>query len=185
MVADTVESLGCLDIMVANAGIVGGGTLDTLPVETFDKVIAVNLRGTMMCYKYAGQEMVKQGRGGRIIGASSVVGKKGSGGLTAYSATKFAIRGLTQSFAMEMLSHRVTVNAYCPGLIITEMTASPSDVHFGGRHGAAVRQSLGVPPEIPDGKPEDIASWVSYICKPEAHYITGSSSLIASGAVMD
>ncbi|CAL1713687.1 unnamed protein product [Somion occarium] len=179
MIAKTVEALGSLDIMIANAGIVGPSTLLELNVADFDRVLAVNTRGAMLCYKYAGLQMVKQARGGRIIAASSVAGKKGYARLSAYSTSKFAIRGLTQSFATELIPHKITVNCYCPGLIKTAMNAE-----LGG-HGAFTKMAMGHPVTSPDAEPDVVASLVSYICKPEAHFITGQSLVISGGTVMD
>lgn len=131
--------------------------------ETFDRVLAINVRGPMLCFKYAAQQMVKQGRGGRLIGASSAAGREGKvttpgsrkrpnyelcspAGfpmLSAYSASKFALRGLMQSageldlfslaiwitdplstfIAKELAEYNITVNCYAPGTITTGMGA--------------------------------------------------------------
>jgi NAD(P)-dependent dehydrogenase (short-subunit alcohol dehydrogenase family) len=64
--------------------------------DDWDNIFSVNTRGTFLCYKYAARQMIKQGRGGRIIGASSIVGKQGLANQTPYSATKWAVRGMTQ-----------------------------------------------------------------------------------------
>ncbi|KAI9430455.1 NAD-P-binding protein [Lactarius indigo] len=96
MIQKVVQDLGSLDVMVANAGIIAYESFQNITVEScvdgFNRVMAVNVRGTMLCYKHAGKQMVAQGRGGRIIGASSSRGKQASMILPSYSATKFAIR---------------------------------------------------------------------------------------------
>ncbi|KAJ7155280.1 hypothetical protein C8R46DRAFT_1356498 [Mycena filopes] len=116
MVAATVEALGGLDVMVANAGVCKPrGSLVDLEADEWDATFAVNGRGTFLCYKYAGKQMIAQGRGGRIIGASSGAGKQAYPSLPDYSASKFAVRGLTQSAALEFGKHGITVNAYAPG----------------------------------------------------------------------
>ncbi|KAF4581719.1 hypothetical protein EYR40_002735 [Pleurotus pulmonarius] len=97
MVGRTVKELGSLDVMIANAGIVSMKPFLDVEAEDWDEVQAVNSRGTFLCYKYAAKQMVDQGRGGRIIGASSLAGKQGWSHLTAYSSSKFTIRGLTQA----------------------------------------------------------------------------------------
>ncbi|KAG5636435.1 hypothetical protein H0H81_008078 [Sphagnurus paluster] len=121
IVSDTVENLGQLNVMVANAGIIRLSPLIETEVSEWDKLFSVNARGTFLCYKYAALQMIKQGKGGRIIGASSILGRKGNPGTSAYGATKFAIRGLTQAAAQEWGAHGITVNAYCPGVVETEM----------------------------------------------------------------
>ncbi|EED83212.1 predicted protein [Postia placenta Mad-698-R] len=99
MIAKVVETFGGLDAMVANAGIVALKPLIELSSEDFDKLTSVNLRGVMLCYKHAAIQMIQQGRGGRILGMLA---------LSAYSATKFAVRGLTQSAALELAKHNIT-----------------------------------------------------------------------------
>ncbi|ESK86692.1 hypothetical protein Moror_10939 [Moniliophthora roreri MCA 2997] len=101
--------------MVANAGIIITKPISNTTVEEWDRVLNINARGVFLCYKLAAEQMIKQGRGGRIIGASSATGKRGDPAVAAYSASKFAIRGLTQCAALEYGSYGITVNAYAPG----------------------------------------------------------------------
>lgn len=175
MVDETVEGLGRLDVMVANAGICPGvsGLMDTT-AEQWDHIFAVNARGIFLCYKYAAMQMVKQGRGGRIIGACSVTGMRAQGHLCPYSASKFAVRGLTQSAAEELGSHQITVNAYAPGIIDTPMTRSvfPEE---------SVRQSENIVALKKIGQPKDLASLVSYLASPESHFITGQTISVDGG----
>ncbi|KAG1856389.1 hypothetical protein DFJ58DRAFT_659480 [Suillus subalutaceus] len=97
--------------------------------DDFESVLSVNVKGTFYSYKYAAQQMIAQGEGGRIIGASSLAGKKGKSTYAAvplcmpcaYCASKFAIRGLTQSTAIELGRNGITVNAYAPGTIQSAM----------------------------------------------------------------
>ncbi|OSX63706.1 hypothetical protein POSPLADRAFT_1139353 [Postia placenta MAD-698-R-SB12] len=180
MVAKAVEDLGSVDVMIANAGISPVGSILDMSVETWDRIMDVNLRGVMLCYKYAALQMIKQGRGGRILGAIN---------FSAYSASKFGVRGLTQSLvhrrnmiALELAEHNITVNAYCPGVIITPMTSVEDDAQYGGKPGARVKAWIGAPPDGPDAGPEVIASIVSYLVKPEAYFITGQSIHVNGGA---
>ncbi|KAI0945034.1 hypothetical protein AcW1_001823 [Taiwanofungus camphoratus] len=121
MIMRVIEQLGGLDVMIANAGIAVLKPFLETSTEEWDRIVSVNLRGVMLCYRYAALQMIKQGRGGRIIGASSQAGKKGTTNLSAYGATKFAVRGLTQTAALELAPHNITVNAYAPGIIITAL----------------------------------------------------------------
>ncbi|KAF4582440.1 hypothetical protein EYR38_002560 [Pleurotus pulmonarius] len=121
MIGQAVKDLGGLDVMVANAGILIMKPLLDVDAAEWDEIQAVNSRGTFLCYKYAAKQMVAQGRGGRIIGASSLAGKQGWPQASAYSASKFAICGLTQVAAIELAEHNITVNAYSPGIIETRM----------------------------------------------------------------
>ncbi|OCH91284.1 NAD(P)-binding protein [Obba rivulosa] len=176
MVEKAVEELGGLDIMVANAGIAHVSALIDTSVEVWERIMAVNVRGTMLCYKYAAAYMIRQKRGGRIIGAPMA---------SAYCASKFAVRGLTQSLACELASHNITVNAYSPGLILTDMTRSSRDAEFGeGKHGDATKAILGLPSNTRDAGPEVIASIVSYLVKPESYFITGQAISVDAGLHM-
>ncbi|KAJ7486784.1 hypothetical protein FB451DRAFT_773364 [Mycena latifolia] len=138
MVELVVERHGGLDVMVANAGVLGryGLPLIEVTTEEWDRVMNTNARGTFLCYKYAGIQMIKQGRGGRIIGASSRAGKQGQATQGPYSASKFAVRGLTQAAAQEFGSHGIRVNAYAPGPIDTPMStclkSSSTFLNLGG-----------------------------------------------------
>ncbi|KAK0237931.1 hypothetical protein EDD85DRAFT_562516 [Armillaria nabsnona] len=176
MVDDTVEVLGRLDVMVANAGICPGvsGLMDTT-AEQWDHIFAVNTRGIFLCYKYAAIQMVKQGRGGRIIGACSVAGMRAQGHFCPYSASKFAVRGLTQSAAEELGPHQITVNAYAPGFIDTPMTRSV----LPGEGFAKSSENVVALKKI--GQPKDLASLVSYLASPESHFITGQTISVDGG----
>ncbi|KAJ7220667.1 hypothetical protein GGX14DRAFT_431634 [Mycena pura] len=180
MAAQVVERYGGLDVMVANAGIVRADTkLTELSAEEWDRVLNVNARGTFLCYKYAGIQMIKQGRGGRIIGASSVAGKQGQPLVGAYSASKFAVRGLTQSAAQEFGPHGITVNAYAPGAVDTPMSAGLEDAV------AKVEHFKNLAPLKRIGVPEDISNLVSFLASKESQFITGQSISINGGIFFD
>ncbi|KAJ7779153.1 NAD-binding protein [Mycena metata] len=181
MVEQVVKDHGGLDVMVANAGVLGKN-LPFVEVsgEEWDRVINVNSRGTFLCYKYAGIQMVKQGRGGRILGACSVAGKQAIGTQAAYSASKFAVRGLTQAAALEFGPHGITANAYAPGAIDTTMMDSEP-----GIRDAMLKEYTQRSPLKKIGAPGDIASLVSFLVKKEAQFITGQSISINGGIFFD
>ncbi|KIJ16158.1 hypothetical protein PAXINDRAFT_11203 [Paxillus involutus ATCC 200175] len=169
MVQEVTKEFGGLDVMVANAG-----------VWDWDRIMAVNARGSFLCYKYAAEQMIKQGRGGRIIGASSLSGKMGHPLLSTYCASKFAVRGLTQAAALELGRHGITVNAYAPGHIETPLTAGLMDADgkllcSDEELAAQIMNQVGARPIKSIGQPEDIASIVSYLVSKEAHFITGQT----------
>ncbi|KAJ3754116.1 NAD(P)-binding protein [Lentinula raphanica] len=189
MVGNVAKTLGCLDIMVANAAILGPPDNE----EDWDKILRVNAKGVFLCYKHAAKQMIAQGRpGGRIIGASSIVGKQGMVHLGAYSASKFAIRGLTQVAALEFGHHGITVNAYAPGAIESPMGAlnanlkSSTTAHFKHIAHAADLATSPVSKSLPSfstlGKGEDIASLVSYLASQESGYITGELHMSSKSA---
>ncbi|THH31706.1 hypothetical protein EUX98_g2450 [Antrodiella citrinella] len=185
LVAETVQVLGGVDVMIANAGTGGFGTIFNVDMNNFDRVIAVNLRGVVLCYKYAAIQMRKQKRGGRLIAASSVLGKKAVPNLQAYCASKFGVRAVSQSVAQELLPYKITVNTYAPGLILTDMTDSPKDAVLGGKHGSHIKSLFNRTPDAPDAEPPVVASIVSYLCKPEAYFVNGQSISVCGGLTMD
>ncbi|KAF9445082.1 NAD(P)-binding protein [Macrolepiota fuliginosa MF-IS2] len=184
MVDGTVKTLGGIDVMVANAGILGRiSPVTECTEDDWDKIMAVNARGVFLCYKYAAKAMIAQGRGGRIIAASSVVGKQAAGLRSAYSASKFVVRGLTQSAAQELAQYGITVNAYAPGPIDTLMMDPV------GLDQAAKEAYLNT--EIKKtvigrlGKPEEIASIVSYLASRESAFTTGQTISVNGGQFFD
>ncbi|KAI0329864.1 NAD-P-binding protein [Cubamyces sp. BRFM 1775] len=187
MIKTTVEELGGLDVMVANAGIAFFATIVDTPVEEWEKVMSINARSVMLAVKHAARQMIEQGRGGRIIAASSIAGKQGMPNVGVYAASKFAVRGLVQTAAVELRAHNITVNGYCPGLILTEMARSNLDEDDinGGPGAVAAKRVGGSPPGIKPAPPEVVASYVSYIAKPESYYITGQSVNVSGGWLMD
>ncbi|KAK4936652.1 hypothetical protein LTR10_022504 [Elasticomyces elasticus] len=110
MVESTVNELGELNVMIANAGIIVAKTMFEVSVEEWDRVQAVNVRGAFLCYREAGRQMIKQGKGGKIVGACSTAGHRPSGNTFAYGVSKWAVRGLTQSAAIELAKHDINVN---------------------------------------------------------------------------
>ncbi|KAG8685406.1 hypothetical protein FRC09_014762, partial [Ceratobasidium sp. 395] len=168
MVTKTVDELGGLDIMVANAGIYEWYSILDIPEESFDKVMGVNCKGALFCYRAAAAQMIKQGRGGRIIGASSVYGHRAQGNIVSYVASKFAIRAITQTAAIEWGQHNITVNSYAPAFIDTPMAHSVDD-KVGAGTVQAIMQSACFPRL---GTSEEVASMVSFLASEGASYVT-------------
>ncbi|KAJ7097549.1 NAD(P)-binding protein [Mycena epipterygia] len=183
MVELVVQQHGGLDVMVANAGVGGrsGLLLIEASVEEWDRVMNINGKGAFLCYKHAGIQMVKQGRGGRIIGASSTAGKQGIATQGAYSASKFAVRGLTQSAALELGRHGITVNAYAPGAVDTPLVAA-TQLETGMD---ILSQYKEMSPLKKTGVPEDIASLVSFLASSNSQFITGQTISINGGVFFD
>ncbi|EJD06821.1 NAD-binding protein [Fomitiporia mediterranea MF3/22] len=164
----TVQELGSVDIMVANAGVALLRSFLHTSVESFDNVLGVNARGTFLCFKHAALQMIKQGRGGRLIAANSQVGKQASQNLVAYSASKFAVRGIVQTACIELRRYGITVNGYSPGAVRTNMDTGITDPK---QYVAA----MGPLASCPLGEPENIASLVAYLAKPESFFVNGQT----------
>jgi meso-butanediol dehydrogenase / (S,S)-butanediol dehydrogenase / diacetyl reductase len=186
MVRRVAEELGSLDVMVANAGIAQVKPLLEVTPEDFDRVMAVNVRGVFLCYKAAAEQMIRQGSGGKIIGAASIAAHKGFAYLGHYSASKWAVRGLTQAAAQEWAEHGITVNAYCPGIVGTAMWEL-IDEQLGGYLGLKKGETLEQYSQlIALGRveePEDVAAFVSYLASKDSDYMTGQSVMIDGGII--
>ncbi|MFC8182118.1 MULTISPECIES: SDR family oxidoreductase [Nocardiaceae] len=184
LMTDTAEQLGSLDVIVANAGIAQTKALLDVTPEEYDKVHAVNGRGMFLCYTEAARVMIAQGTGGKIIGASSIAGHKGFPLLGVYSSSKFGVRALTQAAAQEWAEHGITVNAYCPGIVDTNMWVEV-DRDLGAINGVGKGESMkAMAAGITLGRVstgEDVAAYVSYLAGPDSNYMTGQAALIDGG----
>ncbi|KAF5390034.1 hypothetical protein D9757_003881 [Collybiopsis confluens] len=188
MIEQAVEHFGPrLDVFVANAGVIVLKSMLETSLEEWDKSFAINARGTFLCYKYAAIQMVSQGRGGRIIGASSVAGKRGRPGAISYCGSKFAIRGMTQVAALDLAKYGITVNAYAPGATETPMLAEVMTDNINDRtEGSAsskLIESLRTIPLGRIGKATEIASLVSYLASKDAGYITGQTASVYTSSI--
>ncbi|KAI0949782.1 hypothetical protein AcV7_008450 [Taiwanofungus camphoratus] len=172
----TVDELGGLDVMVANAGIALLEPLVDSTVSVCERTLAVNVLGVMLCYKHAARAMVAQGRGGRILGACSVAGKRGDPRSAAYCASKFAVRGLSQSAAVELAPHGINVNCYAPGAIHTELLDKFDDKYAEEKNepkGSYIQKRAEAIPLGRVGRPEDVAGVVSWLAGEDSKFVTG------------
>lgn len=188
MVARAADELGRLDVMVANAGIVQVNTvLETTP-EDLRRIFDVNVNGVVYCIQAAAERFIAQGGGGKIISAASVAAHAGAAYLGPYSATKFAVRGLTQAAAKELAPHQITVNAYCPGIVGTDMWDLIDDRlrdYLGTAKGEARDRYVHAVPLGRVQTPEDVANFVSYLASSDSDYMTGQSIMIDGGMAMN
>ncbi len=180
------KELGGFDIMVNNAGIAQVQPIDKVTPEEVDTIFKVNVQGVIWGIQAAAQKFKKRGQKGKIINASSIAGHNGFAMIGVYSATKFAIRGLTQAAALEYASDGITVNAYCPGVVGTDMWTE-IDKRFaeltGSQEGETYKKFV---EGISLGRaqtPEDVAAFVSYLAGPDSDYMTGQAPLIDGGIV--
>ncbi|KAJ8594948.1 NAD(P)-binding protein [Rhizopogon salebrosus TDB-379] len=185
MIDTTVAVLGSLDVIVANAGIGAMADILTETLENWEHTMQVNATSTFLCYKYAAVQMVKQGRGGRIIGASSMVGIRAEPNVLSYSASKFAVRALTQAAALQLGRHRITVNSYAPGIIDTPLVSvTRARAVEQGIRDDYFQQKIDTSAIGYVGQPEDVAGTVSYIASKEAHFVTGQCISVDGGLIL-
>lgn len=187
MVADTLKAYGKIDILFNNAGTDIKGHITELKEETWDFLMALNLKGTFLCTQAVSHSMIDR-KYGRIINVSSMAGKTGEPLTSPYCTTKFGVIGFTQCVALDLGPHNITVNAVCPGAVATEL------------HKKSVAQSAAIKGMTPEdflqeffidptplgrmAQPLDVAHAVSFLASEEASFITGSSLNVAGGREM-
>ena len=194
MVQQALDHFGQIDILVNNAGALAGR--DRVPVVEleeveWDRIQNVNAKGTFLCCRAVAKAMIAAGQGGKIINLSSVAGQKGIARYAAYCASKFAVRGLTQSLALELAPHRINVNAICPGLIETERVAemaaalAPAGVSADEQRQLMVERAGTTTPLGRIGQAGDVAQMAAFLASSESDYLTGLSLTVAGGSFMD
>ena len=164
-----------LDILVNNAGITKDGLFIRMKEDDWDRVLAVNLKGSFLCGQQAAKQMMKQ-RSGSIVNIASIVGVMGNPGQANYSASKAGVIGLTKTMARELAPRNITVNAIAPGFIDTDMTRVLDD---------KIRDKL--IEQIPLarlGLPVDIAHSVAFLVSGQSNYITGQVINVNGGMLM-
>jgi meso-butanediol dehydrogenase / (S,S)-butanediol dehydrogenase / diacetyl reductase len=186
LVDQAADELGSVDVMVANAGIAQVKALLDVTPDDLRKIFDVNLFGVVYSMQAAAEKMIAQGNGGKIISAASIAAHGGFDLLGPYCATKFGVRALTQAAAKELAKHKITVNAYCPGVVGTDMWVEidrrMAEI-TGAQIGASYEKFVG---GIALGRaetPEDVAAFVSYLAGPDSDYMTGQAPLIDGGLV--
>ena len=158
---EDIEAHGGYYGVVCNAGITRDGAFPMLSQDDWRRVIDVNLNGLYNVLHAVVMPMIRRRKGGRIVTISSVAGLVGNRGQTNYSASKAGIIGATKALAVELAKRNITVNCVAPGLIESDMTdALPLD------------KMLEMIPANRIGQPEEVAAAVSFLCSPEAGYIT-------------
>lgn len=177
MVTAVLGTWGGLDILVNNAGVLSVGLVEDLREDAWDRVLDVNAKGTFLVSQAVIPSM-KARRSGRIIHIASIGGKQGAPGQGHYCASKAAVIELTRVMAMELGPFGITVNAVCPGIILTDMG----------------RTNLGDPATIERwtdqtllkrlGEPEDVVGSVAFFAGPDSAYITGQSLNVCGGIVL-
>ena len=178
LVAGIAARHGGLDCAFNNAGIEGPtAKIMDLPVEDWQRVIAVNLTGVWHCMKYELQQMLKQG-GGSIVNTASVAGLVGMSHAAAYSAAKAGVIGLTKNAAIEYARNNIRINAVCPGFIETPMLDRVTDASVKIRE-----QLIGSVPLRRGAQPHEIGDAVAWLMSDKSSYVTGVALPVDGGWV--
>jgi len=183
---ETEKNLGGFDVMVNNAGIAQVQPLAEVMPEDIANIYKINVEGVLWGIQAAAKKFMEREHKGKIINAASVAGHDGFAMLGVYSSTKFAVRALTQAAAKEYASAGITVNAYCPGIVGTEMWIE-IDRRFSEITGAEIGETFKSYVEgIALGRsqtPDDVANLVSFMASDDADYITGQAIITDGGIV--
>ena len=181
MVGEALARLGQIDVLVNNAGWDRMGLFLDTDEDTWDRIIAVNLKAMLYVCKTVLPHMVVRGAG-KVVNVASDAGRVGSSGEAVYSATKGAVIAFSKALAREMARHRITVNAVCPGLTETPLLQSLRD-----QSPKMERILEAVTRATPLGRvasPEEIAGAVVFFASPEADFVTGQTLSVSGGLTM-
>ncbi|GAA1945053.1 glucose 1-dehydrogenase [Microbacterium deminutum] len=164
-----VDAFGAIDVLVNNAGIANAAPIEHFTLDKWNAVIAVNLTGVFLGCRAVVPQMKARGRGS-IINISSVEGMRGSPGLHGYTASKFGVRGLSQSLAVELGPSGIRVNSVHPGFIRTSMTSRIDPAHLDIPLGRA-------------GDPSDVAGTIVFLASDASAFTTGAEFVVDGGMI--
>ena len=177
MVAKTEEAFGAIDVLVNNSGTAWGAPAEEMPVEKFDLVVEVNVRGTFLMSQAVGRRMIERGEGGKIVNIASIAGLIGGRPdymqTIGYNSSKGAVISMTQNLATSWARHGINVNAIAPGWFPTDMS--------GGLIKEFEEKMLNDIPLRRFGQPEDIKGAVVFLASPAADYMTGQTIVVDGG----
>lgn len=188
MVSETVGSFGGIDILVNNAGIYPNTLVMNMTSENFDKVIAVNLKGVFLCTKKVAEQMIKQGRGGKIINITSIDAlHPSSAGLAHYDASKHGVWGFTKNIALELAPHKISVNALAPGGIATpgvQEVQKGMELPKGVDMAKLLEVFLAKIPMQRMGEPDEIGKVALFLASDMSSYMTGAQVVVDGGVLL-
>ena len=176
VVEKTLGAFQKIDFAFNNAGIEGSSApVHECSEENWDKTININLKGIWLCMKYEIPTMLQQGKGA-IVNCASVAGLSGFAGLSAYTASKHGVIGLTKTAALENAKSGVRVNAVCPGVIHTAMVDRVT-----GKDKEVEKAYVAMEPVGRMGTPEEVAEAVVWLCSDAASFVTGHAMAVDGG----
>jgi meso-butanediol dehydrogenase / (S,S)-butanediol dehydrogenase / diacetyl reductase len=186
---DTAEhEFGGVDVSIQNAGVITIARIEAMTEGEWDKVMAVNTKGVFLCCQEAIARMRKHKRSGRLINTASGQARQGFIYTPHYAASKFGVVGITQSLAKEVAKEGITVNAFCPGIIDTDMWAYNDEI-WGKllgtyKPGELMAEWVRGVPMGRAGTGDDVAGLVTFLASDDAAYITGQTINVDGGLIM-
>ncbi len=187
MVDAVVSRAGGIDILVNNAAVFDMAPLLEITAESFDRVFAVNVRGLLFTLQAAARQMVRQGRGGKIINLSSQAGRRGEALVAVYCASKAAVISLTQSAGLALIAHRINVNGISPGVVDTPMWDRVDALFAQYEERPAGEKKRLVGEAVPYGRmgfPEDLAGAAVFLASGDSDYVVAQTLNVDGGNVM-
>ena len=188
MVEISAAEYGSIDILVNNAGIYPSIPVMQMTLSDFDKVLSINLGGVFLCTKYAAEQMIRQGKGGKIINITSIDALHPSSvGLAHYDASKHGVWGFTKNVALELAPHKIWVNAIAPGGILTpgvqklqQAMPTPQGIDIN----KMMETFLTKIPMHRMGEPDDIGKVALFLASDMSSYMTGSQIIVDGGVLL-
>lgn len=188
MIEETVAMYGGVDILVNNAGIYPSMPVMHMTLSDFEKVLAVNLKGVFLCTKYTAEQMIQQGKGGKIINITSIDALHPSSiGLAHYDASKHGVWGFTKNVALELAPHKIWVNAIAPGGILTpgvEKLQKAMPAAQGVDTNKILEAFLAKIPMKRMGEPDDIGKAALFLASDMSSYMTGTQIIVDGGVLL-
>lgn len=188
LVVEAKKAYGSVDILVNNAGIFPSTPVHTMSLADFEKVIDINLKGVFLCTKYVSEQMIEQGKGGKIINITSIDAIHPSMiGLAHYDASKHGVWGFTKNVAIELAQHKIWVNAIAPGGIITpgvQKMQSNTPINPSLDMKKVMEAFLAKIPMHRMGEPDDIGMVALFLASEMSAYMTGSQIVVDGGALL-
>ena len=188
MINSVVERFGALNVIFNNAAVAEIRLFMDVKEEHWDRIMKVNGLGVLICMQEAARQMMGQGKGGKIINTASIAGKEGYDLQPHYCASKFAVVALTQAGARAFGKHGITVNAFCPGVVRTELWEQLDkefmELGISERPGQAMEDFASNALLGRTSTPQDIVGLAAFLASNDSDYITGQSIMVDGGMVL-
>jgi len=184
LISTTVAKFGSVDILYNNAGVFDMGPILEVSEASFDKVFSVNTRGLFFTLQAAAAQMVKQGRGGKIINMSSQAGRRGEGLVAVYCASKAAVISLTQSAGLDLIKYRINVNGIAPGVVDTPMWDQVDALFAKYEHLPVGEKKRQVGLAVPAGRmglPDDYRGAALFLASSDSDYVVAQTLNVDGG----
>lgn len=188
MVATAAEQLGGIDILVNNAAVFDMAPVLEISEHSFDRQFAVNVKGLFFTLQAAAEQMVKQGRGGKIINMASQAGRRGEALVAVYCATKAAVISITQSAGLDLIKHGINVNAVAPGVVDTPMWEQVDALFARYENKSKGQKKREVGRAVPAGRmgvPDDYRGIAVFLASRDSDYVVAQTYNVDGGNWMN